>query len=575
MTTTLLAFDSIAPMIGGVVLTGACSFFSGVWLARKTPDDSDGPLSERIVSGLEAEILRLNRERLSDQLADQLTGELFSAETIGNSLAALLRQITPSPQDFAVVLGTGPNPVCPTTAPGLSKRFLDRWQISEELVDRLKTENPLVIQQASDTTGLFQCLAPQDRKRFKQLYLTGFVHGTELLAVLITPTAWPQASVSSRFEEHSLTEIEQRKLMQRTARKMGLRWHQLLTIEQQSHELRSTRDMLELRGIIDSEADEPTETLEQFATRLGEMVQADRVAIYFVARRAGEKLQPIVQCGRPLPPSLESEWHRQEQSLAHFAIESELGNPIDNVGPNQLQVELLIASSVTVPIRVNQRVLGALCLTRQTPNDSLESHRKLIEFGAEMLSQTLRRVFEEATIRRQARHDHLTDLVNRRSFDALLEAEMERVQRGESSTCSLILADLDRFKSYNDRFGHQGGDHVLREAARVLSEQVSRLRMGENSIVARYGGEEFAILLPNMGLAGAFRLAEGIRSAVETKKIHVQHTSLNLTISLGVAACPQHATAAGMLIAVADKALYQAKSSGRNRVCQAEPATHE
>ena len=194
-------------------------------------------------------------------------------------------------------------------------------------------------------------------------------------------------------------------------------------------------------------------------------------------------------------------------------------------------------------------------------------NRKLIEWSADTLSQTLRRVFHESSIRRQARHDYLTDLVNRRSFDAYLATELERINHGESPACSLILADLDRFKACNDRFGHQANDQVLRVAARVLAEQVSQLRMGERSIVARYGGEEFAILLPNVGMSGALRIAESIRRAIESETIRLQETTMKITISLGVAVCPEQANSAETLIAAADKALYQAKSNGRNCVC--------
>ena len=151
----------------------------------------------------------------------------------------------------------------------------------------------------------------------------------------------------------------------------------------------------------------------------------------------------------------------------------------------------------------------------------------------------------------------------------LLATEIERVQRDESPACSLILADLDRFKSINDRYGHQGGDNVLRETARVMAEQVGKLRLGERSIVARYGGEEFAIILPNVGLAGAMRIAEGIRSAIAAESITVGSTTLNVTISIGVAECTQQTNNPTSLVAAADQALYQAKESGRNCVCQA------
>ena len=366
-----------------------------------------------------------------------------------------------------------------------------------------------------------------------------------------------------------LDERDQIAFMNRLARRVSSRWPQMQLAHQTTSELQSVRNMLDLRRLIDSQSDDPLEDLNRFAWRLAEIVKADRGAIYFVARRAGESVQPIVQCGRELPERMDSEWYRYEQTLAQIAIDSELGRLQDGDWLEQLKGDSPIAAAITVPIRVNGRVLGVLCLTRQDQSQSFERHRPLIEVAAETLSQTLRRVFDEAMIRRQARHDHLTDLVNRRSFDAYLDAEIERVRQGETPVCSLIFADLDHFKSYNDRYGHPVGDQVLREASRILVEQMSSMRFGESSVVARYGGEEFAILLPNIGEGGALRIAEQVRRAIETTPIRIPTGTLNLTISLGVAECPIHGDSAEELVTAADKALYQAKAQGRNAVCLA------
>lgn len=345
------------------------------------------------------------------------------------------------------------------------------------------------------------------------------------------------------------------------------RSQQMQLAEQQSKQLRLMRNMLELRAIIDAGTDEPLEALERFAAALRTSIDADRVALYFVARRTGERLQPIVQCGNPTSIRNEATWTLHEQELATLAIDSELPRFYDAESLRDRLGDCQFRSAAIMPLRVNGRVLGTLCLTGQSEWEALGQDRKLIEYAIETLSQTLRRAFDEATIRRQARHDHLTDLVNRRSFDAYLTTEIERIQLGDSAACSLILADLDRFKTYNDRFGHQGGDQVLRATARVLTEQVSKMRLGEHSIVARYGGEEFAILLPNVGLPAALRIAEGIRAAIEAEVIRIQNVSTNVTISLGVATYAGEIASAESLIATADKFLYQAKSEGRNRVC--------
>ena len=120
----------------------------------------------------------------------------------------------------------------------------------------------------------------------------------------------------------------------------------------------------------------------------------------------------------------------------------------------------------------------------------------------------------------------------------------------------------------NDHHGHQAGDEVLRVIARSLREQVGRMRMGERSLLARYGGEELAILLPGVGTAGALRVAEELRAAIECLAIVFGDKRLAVTVSIGVASCPLHGMGSTELVEAADVALYRAKSEGRNRVCR-------
>ena len=562
MTHWALAFDSVVPLVSTAALTGAVAFVGGILLARKR--SSTVAASDRsMIVELEMQIERLQLEQKRERLHDQILNEFFGGEDLPASIVSLVQRVRPPSVDgVSCFVGLNSDDGYPTIASGLSKQTISQLTIPSEYVDRLRMENPLVISPTDDPQRLFELLSDSDRAKVDQLVLTGINQSGKVLGVIVTSNYWPP----------DLERPEQPVFMRGIAQQLANRWHEKLANEHQLAELRSTREMLEIREIIDSRIDEPVEAFTQFATRLGELTGADRVAIYFIARRAGETLQPIVQCGTPLSPDFATAWVRHEQELAHLAIESQLGSPYDDDWLRTLQVDSPITSAASAPIQVNGRVLGALCLTSQTPGITLETRRNLIDFGANTLAQTLRRVFDEAAIRRQARHDHLTDLVNRRSFDAYLEAEVERIQHDESSACSLILADLDHFKSINDRFGHQAGDNVLRETARLMGEQVSQLRAGESSVVARYGGEEFAILLPNVGLAGAMRIAEGIRSAVASKTIRIQKEMFRITMSLGVAVCPLHADSAESLVAVADKCLYRAKASGRNRVCRPQEA---
>jgi diguanylate cyclase (GGDEF)-like protein/PAS domain S-box-containing protein len=180
------------------------------------------------------------------------------------------------------------------------------------------------------------------------------------------------------------------------------------------------------------------------------------------------------------------------------------------------------------------------------------------EFVAVMRNITERKLIEEKLFA-LAHTDGLTGLWNRRAFDQALEREWERTLR-EGSRVSLLLLDIDHFKAFNDRYGHQVGDDCLRSVSAAVRGVA---RAGD--AVARYGGEEMAIILPDTGTEDAVGLAEKIRAAIETGGV--------VTASIGVAtaaACEDSAQPMPEgLVHAADSAMYKAKAEGRNRVATA------
>ncbi len=156
--------------------------------------------------------------------------------------------------------------------------------------------------------------------------------------------------------------------------------------------------------------------------------------------------------------------------------------------------------------------------------------------------------------------DELTQLTNRRRALEVLEEEVERVRRGDQSM-SLLMLDVDHFKKYNDKFGHLEGDAVLRGVAKALRQATRGI-----DTVGRYGGEEFVIILPECDVEGA--LEAGTR--ILTRLARDEYQDGPVTMSIGVAICPDHELDGEALIAVADAALYEAKERGRNRVVLAE-----
>jgi diguanylate cyclase (GGDEF)-like protein len=164
----------------------------------------------------------------------------------------------------------------------------------------------------------------------------------------------------------------------------------------------------------------------------------------------------------------------------------------------------------------------------------------------------------QAELREQAIRDPLTNLFNRRYLRETLERELARVDR-RGDPLSLVMIDIDRFKNLNDTHGHKAGDLVLQALAAMLQSH-SR----QEDIVCRYGGEEFLVVMPGMSMQAAERRAEGWRTAFEDLVVEYGDLRLCSTISLGVAAFPDHGSDGEMLVDIVDRALYAAKTAGRN-----------
>lgn len=183
---------------------------------------------------------------------------------------------------------------------------------------------------------------------------------------------------------------------------------------------------------------------------------------------------------------------------------------------------------------------------------------------AAKLAQNQQELIEIATL------DGLTGVFNRREFNRLLTIEVERSRR-DHHPVSMVMVDIDHFKSINDTYGHQSGDVALQWVSSLLKREI---RPGD--IAARYGGEEFALILPNTDEADAGVVAERIRFKMESELVPLpKGLAIPVTASLGCATFPHVGDSEERLMNAADKALYRAKETGRNRVCHAEPELGE
>jgi len=211
----------------------------------------------------------------------------------------------------------------------------------------------------------------------------------------------------------------------------------------------------------------------------------------------------------------------------------------------------------------NRRASGEL-YPQETSISVLRDPEGRVRHYASVFSDNTVRNQMEAKLRELSSLDGLTGIANRRSFDEALAREWARAQR-EGRPLSLLMMDIDHFKAYNDHHGHLAGDGCLAEVAGTIAAAVRRA--GDHA--ARYGGEEFAVILPNADAVAAAKVAEKIRASVAALELPhgASDTAAFVTLSVGVATLtPLRTLQASELIAAADRALYQAKHAGRNRV---------
>ncbi len=212
-----------------------------------------------------------------------------------------------------------------------------------------------------------------------------------------------------------------------------------------------------------------------------------------------------------------------------------------------------------VPLIYRERTMGVLMINSDDPTRVWQENEILLmRTVADQVAVAVNhaRLYQE--MQQQALTDALTGCYNRRSFEMQLERDLHLATRMKQPV-SLVMIDIDYFKRINDTYGHDAGDAALRLIADALREELR----GVDTAV-RYGGEEFAVILPQANLEGAWLVAERLRARIEGITLSKGE---RITASLGVASFPQHAGTRELLVTTADRALYQAKRTGRNRIC--------
>ena len=233
-------------------------------------------------------------------------------------------------------------------------------------------------------------------------------------------------------------------------------------------------------------------------------------------------------------------------------------------GPSQKRK---VKSIICAPLVFEDKVLGILFADETSPRGFSPQEKRSLNILASFAATAIDRVKLHELTKELTRVDGLTGLYNYRYFNERLDEELQRAKRYNRSL-SVIMLDVDNFKSINDSFGHHQGDRVLKSIAGIV-----RQSMRDVDMASRYGGEEFTVMLPETGTHHSIVVAERIRRNVEKRTPGLLGGPMQkgAQVSLGIACFPQDADEKDELIRRADEAMYAAKAQGKNRVISSSP----
>jgi len=328
---------------------------------------------------------------------------------------------------------------------------------------------------------------------------------------------------------------------------------QVRELEQRNHEIQMLSEMGELLQACQT-IEEAHKVISQMAGRLFEHSRGS----LFLMKASQNFLELVAEWGHPSPSSSyfppDDCWGLRRGRI-HIVRDTKA-----DLVCNHLH-HPLPQSYLCVPMVAQGNALGLLHLSQDGNRPINEAQQRLAQTVAEQIALAVANLVLRETLRSQSIRDELTGLFNRRYMEESLDREIRRADRNKQPL-GIIMLDIDHFKKFNDTYGHDAGDAILRAMGVLLLSQV---RGGD--IACRYGGEELTLILPDASLEAVQARAERVRLATEEMNVpHRGHDLGTVTVSLGVAIYPQHGGSGEDVLRAADAALYQAKRAGRNRV---------
>jgi diguanylate cyclase (GGDEF)-like protein/PAS domain S-box-containing protein len=378
------------------------------------------------------------------------------------------------------------------------------------------------------------------------------------------------------YYEGTLVDITARKQMeqaQQEAQRTQAAW--ISELERRTRQLSLLNQMSDLIQCCS--------TMEEAYSVIGQQAQwifSGESGALYVLCASRNLAESVVAWGKPLrdlPTFRPADCWAFRRGQLH---EMEVGSGIDPRSSSQALVcshlqKTTPAAHICVPLIAQGETLGVLHLRHNTETKSdagtpeawyTEARKQLAHTVADSLALAISNLRLRESLRQQSIRDPLTGMFNRRYMEESLDREVARATRA-GRPLGVMMIDIDHFKHFNDMFGHEAGDAVLRGLGAFFRSQIR-----EADIACRYGGEEFALIMPDASLETTRQRAEKIRE--EVKQMQVKHHGQMLgavTLSLGVAEIPSHGSTGEVLIRVADAALYRAKKAGRDRVMIGKP----